>query len=299
MSKRAKLMVPAADEGPGEIAVIPPEEAPTPREDAVGVVKQVAPPDSPEGDRTEPTSLARRIQILLSSVPRVSFSASSSQESPPPPPPPITRASDDSTNPAETPTVPISEFPEPNPASAALINDSKLISQLSSTSIMNGSISKGRESVWVILDRLGLARTSSNLGLGGSKGKEKAEGKQDDALKKVAKGDREVPGSEDIMLYAPLEPDDASIVEVARSEVVEVSDDEGTVVSGTSDSEAEAKGTSVLDSKTKPKDEQDNSDKKGKDKALPEKPKPVKEKIIWVPSATKISLQATWWGYRM
>lgn len=282
-------------------------------------VEDASASNSTPPNEAEPTMLARNIQFLLSSIPRVSFSVPSSpvpesaaKLSPPSTPPKLTETPQPAAGSASEsvadrpPSPPPENFPQPNPTSAALIQDSTLISQLSSATIMNGSLSKGRESVWAILDRLGLSsRTGSGFSIknGSSpKGKSKADPEKvnvDSDLKKVAKGDAEVPGSEDVMLYAPLEPDDASVVEVARSEVVEMSDDEGTVVDGgDSDNEKEsAPVRKAANSKSiQKKDEPEAQPQQVKTK---EAEKPKKEKVVWVPSTTKISVQVTWWGYRM
>lgn len=122
---------------------------------------------------------------------------------------------------------------------------------------MNGTISRGRESVWAALDRL---RFKSSLEVPGSlpiasisSGKGRSEQK-------------EIDGASDVMLCSPLLPDDRSEVEVAHSEIIEVP--------------LEPPSSEL---QTSP---------------IPT-PLPPKEKVIWVPSRTNISLQATWWGYRI
>lgn len=159
----------------------------------------------------------------------------------------------------------------PPPSTAGgLVQDKLLISLLSSATVMNGSLAKGKESVFSILDRLRFpssrsASTSDALD-STEKGKVTAEASvtQEPAIE----------GSEDVMLYAPLEPSPDSEVEIAESEIISLSGDTG--------EEENVNPNGPMGSKGQEKTE-----------------KKPKEKVIWVPSPTKISVQATWWGYRM
>ena len=138
--------------------------------------------------------------------------------------------------------------------------------------------------------------------------------------------DQDMEGSRDIMLYSPLIPDSSSIVEVATSEVVTLYGDgaddarerayraelrrrwadgrgfisfdalsniepvqEETTASESTRLQAEPDSTVV--GSVDPTDSKQTNDDSSKEKP--------REKVIWVPSPDKISVQVLWWGYRM
>lgn len=97
------------------------------------------------------------------------------------------------------------------------------------------------------------------------------------------------------MMYTPLQPDDRSEVEIARSEICSV-DDEGEIMS----ERPEDMNNSEVWQKEKDKARRVQSSGEGKGKGnMTEETKKVREVRVWVPSAENISLQATWWGYRL
>ena len=221
----------------------------------------------------EAASLARKIQDMISALPVLSaYSSTTSLSS--------SQTTITPTHPGDLPSTDnppadnlnILDGPPPSP-----ITDSKLISLLSSASIMNGSLSKGGQSVWSVLDRLRSPKASAKVP-GGHRAEEDDDDEDEDAS---------------VMMYAPLQPDNNSEVEVARSEICSV-DEEGEVIS-------ERPGPDVLQNgneneKDKGGRERSNGEGKGKGKA---KEKKVKEVRVWLPSADKISVQAMWWGYRL
>ncbi|KAI0041901.1 hypothetical protein FA95DRAFT_1682920 [Auriscalpium vulgare] len=272
----------------------------------------VSMPGTPFGEPSttapEPLSLAKRIQALISSrAPLPTPSATDATTS--------SGASD-----SAAPLTP-----------ARPVEDSGLMALLSNASIMGGSLDKGRQSVFAILDRLRSRPPPPAAGAS-----------EAGAL-------AEDPDSDDdgsVMLYAPLEPDEDSEVELARSDIMSVYDDGETV-----EYERPAQRLSMLhsyeprsplssstvlppaleDASTPveaPAVQGEGEQKeqhagwfetwKGKlvegskvwtdkvaegTKALADKAtegsKIVKTKIRWVPSPDKISFQATWWGYRL
>ena len=176
--------------------------------------------------------------------------------------------------------------------------DSTFFSLLSSASVMNGSISKGRESVWAALERLRYSphphpkeesrETGGNINATVSN--ELDAGVPDDV--EMAS----------VMICGPLHPTEDTEVEIARSEVVSIdleetphearpslpSDEQGLGVSGLFFGKQKGKGNGKT-SEAIPLAE----------KALPPPPPKIKEVRVWYPSRTKVSLQAFWWGYRM
>lgn len=217
----------------------------TPAEpDVLQVSEENTPPEGPRTP-TEPATVAQRIQTMLSSFPPffvASLPAPTSGE-------PSSSASSTS---SATQRVPMPLF----------ITDSKLVSLLSSASIMNGSADKARPSVWTILDHL-KAKLPGQTPPGESSNK----GKQTD-IGASQSGSRDDDNSS-VMLYAPLVPDDASEIEVARSEVLP----EPEPTDGTKKGEKSGDGDSQTEQSTR--------------------------KRVWVPSSTKLSLQLNWWGYRL
>ncbi|KAH7916553.1 hypothetical protein BJ138DRAFT_995351 [Hygrophoropsis aurantiaca] len=171
--------------------------------------------------------------------------------------------------------------PTPPPGTFA---DSKLIAFLSSSAIMNGSIERGRQSVWSVLDRL---RAPQNKSTSDEKAAENhAELNSDDE-------------DSSVMMYAPLQPTEGSEVEIALSEIVSINGDgeevrtpqrfpiplDGPVIIAEGD--PRWKGKEREEPNIPPPEPRDQN---------PPGPKPHR---VWVPSLTNISVQATWWGFRM
>lgn len=232
--------------------------------------------------KAENLTLARRIQqllaVLTSSLPTqvpwpVGPSGPSSSSE-------VTPSQSSSTNATSLDQIPTStkepalgtdpSLHPPPSTTGGLVQDKSLISLLSSATVMNGSLAKGKESVFSILDRLRFPSSRSASTSDALESTEKGKGTAEASVTQ----EQGIEGSEDVMLYAPLEPRPDSEVEIAESEIISLSGDVG--------EEEDVNPTGPMVSK-------------GEEKTQ----KKPKEKVIWVPSPTKISVQATWWGYRM
>ncbi|KAL7285673.1 hypothetical protein ACG7TL_000778 [Trametes sanguinea] len=228
------------------------------------------------GPDPEPLPLARKIQSLLSSLP-----------------PFLTPL------PPSTPDDGPSETPKQNPDSGAdpsttpVIDDSRLISLLSSPAMMNGSLSRGRESVWALLDNLRLKSIVSPSSPPGTDSGSQASASEVSAEAAVEDDDS-------IMFYGPLIPDATSEVELARSEIVSV-DENGTIVDVLLDDaplpdapQAKARFGGIWPFSG-------GAPSKSASPSTPAttEPKVLVEKRVWVPSTTKLSLQVMWWGFRL
>ncbi|KAI0964458.1 hypothetical protein AcW1_001273 [Taiwanofungus camphoratus] len=208
----------------------------------------------------EPTFLARTIQGLLSALPLSSSSTCASSTASP---------SSDTT-----------------PSAPPQILDSKLVSFLSSPSIMNGSNPKGSQSVWSMLDLLTskVAEPCQNAHGGGA---HQGDCRENDEDTDTISGDDD----SSVMLYAPLIPDARSEVEIARSEVVSLDEESWRIMSSreylTTSRREHGDGRSSTWSFM------------GSEKEECVTLMPATERKIWVPSTTKISLEVRWWGYRV
>jgi hypothetical protein len=227
----------------------------------------------------EPFSLARKIQELITALPVLSAyssnSALSSSQS-------TSTPTTDANAATDIQSASNTNDPPPIPAPPVSITDSRLISLLSSATIMNGSLSKGRQSVWSVLDRLRSSATSAGERSSETSGQHVEEEDDDD--------------NSSVMMYAPLQPDANSEVEVARSEICSI-DEEGEVVSERS-GEIMNKPHTIQNGEGQPGQSQSNGEGKGKNRGE-ERNRNVKEVRVWIPSTEKVSLQATWWGYRL
>ncbi|KAK7695334.1 hypothetical protein QCA50_002525 [Cerrena zonata] len=243
-----RVVVEDSEEPKNDPGISPPDDIPAEPE-ATQCSEESHPLDGSQTP-SEPATLAQRIQTMLSSFPP--FFATS-------PPIPTSRDPSNSASPSfvgETQRIPIPLF----------LSDSKLVSLLSSSSVMNGSADKDRPSVWSILDHLkakvpGLTPPEENNG---------SNSKQKDAEILSPSSRRTDDDNSSVMLYAPLVPDDASEVEIARSEMLM----ELEPVSGT------------------------EQPKSGPSSEYIHVERPV-PKRVWVPSSTKLSIQLNWWGYRL
>ncbi|KAI0757200.1 hypothetical protein C8Q80DRAFT_1265156 [Daedaleopsis nitida] len=173
-----------------------------------------------------------------------------------------------------------------SPDTAPPIPDSRLLSLLASPSYMNGSISRGRQSVWTMLDNLRLKALKStadaHAGLGDSEG-----------TNTVLEDD------DSVMFYAPLVPDDTSSVELARSEIVSV-DEKGAVIEVLVEDAPPPQQMSSAPSESGVKPEGFKWHWPWHRETTPTLPKPkMVTKRLWVPSTEKLSLQVMWWGYRL
>ncbi|KAJ3862531.1 hypothetical protein EV359DRAFT_44972, partial [Lentinula novae-zelandiae] len=180
----------------------------------------------------------------------------------------------------------------PPPPSAILINDKHLINVLSNPLIMNGGKEEKQPTVWSVLlslappkyhqgDEMGITSTSCN------------------------------PPDTSVMLYLPLQPKNQDEVELAESQHV-------VVVLPTSAFLADDNGSANVEHVVTANWKWWPFHSKKKDQ-IPESPKissqtpptpgvkkssvspiPAKAvKKVWLPSRTKFSIEATWWGYRI
>lgn len=138
--------------------------------------------------------------------------------------------------------------------------DDGMIKMLSSEDLMNGKKSKGveRQSVWDTL--AGMNHDAHDHGTSPRPRPSKVEEQEDG-----------------IMMYVPLEPNEGSEVELAKTEP-------------------------VLEYDKAPSHE--SSQSASENEITAEEPKPARtdiavEKKVWVPSTTQISVFTTWWGYRL
>lgn len=216
--------------------------------------------------------------------------------------------------------------------------DSRFLALLGNPNVMSGSLDKGRQSVFAILDRL--RRPSAH-------GTEAPAGAPSSTSGQEYDDDREGDGS--VMLYSPLVPSEDSEVELAASDIMSVFDDGETleyelparplpfVQAGeqhtprsssrtllpetpgrSAQDEGPAADASQSDTRKEPgsagwfdslkekvvvggklvSDKLAEGTKSLKGKGGEDR-KIVRTKTRWVPSPDKISFQATWWGYRL
>ncbi|KAI0003841.1 hypothetical protein BJV74DRAFT_881637 [Russula compacta] len=276
------------------------------------------PGESHSEDAASPESLtlARRIQALLGSQTAQQASTPSATDA----------TTSSGAVPSETagPTTPGGSIP-PGPVP---ITDSRFLALLGNANVMSGSLDKGRQSVFAILDRLRRPSAHATEAPADAAPSSTSDEEQDDS----------------IMLYGPLVPSEDSEVELAASDIMSVFDDGETVeyeqpARPLSFAAAGGQLTPRSPSPSRPGEptqqegpadaRQSDTQKdpgsvgwfdtwKGKvieggklvsdkvaegTKSLKEKMadgrKVVKTKTRWVPSPDKISVQATWWGYRL
>ena len=230
----------------------------------------------------EPLPLARKIQSLLSSLPPfLSFETPADAPDSAPP--------QDGSN-ATTP---------PSPSAPTPIPDSSLFSLLSSPTIMNGSLSRGRESVWAMLDNLRLKtlKTSADTDSSSNAGTAPAPASDAEAPSVLEDDDS-------VMFYGPLVPDAHSSVELARSEIVSV-DENGTVVEVLLDdappplARRASRPPSLTDGAVLQAEKFSWHWPFHRSRPAPSPQPKTVEKRLWVPSTDKLSLQVMWWGYRL
>lgn len=216
--------------------------------------------------------------------------------------------------------------------------DSRFLALLGNPNVMSGSLDKGRQSVFAILDRLRRPSAPGTEAAAGAASSSTPGEENDD--------DREGDGS--VMLYAPLVPGEDSEVELAASDITSVFDDGETleyeqparplsfVQAGEQHTPrpssralpSEIPGRSAQDEGSADTSQSDTQKETGsagwfgtfKEKVFVggklvsdkvaegtkslqgkagEGRKIVQTKTRWVPSSDKISFQATWWGYRL
>lgn len=146
---------------------------------------------------------------------------------------------------------------------------------------MNGSLARGRQSVWSVLDRLRLCPGNERSG-------EEERADNDNNLTEEEQDDN---GS--VMLYGPLLPMADSQVELAQSEIISA-DDVRTAAPVPAPVQPHNDGIWPFGSWT-------STIWRGSGDRAQSSPglDSVRETRVWVPSTTQISLQIMWWGYRM
>ncbi|OSD06029.1 hypothetical protein PYCCODRAFT_1464712 [Trametes coccinea BRFM310] len=246
-------------------------DVPAPAEDP-----KPKPEPSTGGPDPEPLPLARKIQSLLSSLPPFLT-----------PLPPSTPDDGSSKTPKQNPDS------GADPSTTPVIDDSRLISLLSSPAMMNGSLSRGRQSVWALLDNLRLKSIVSPSSPPGTDSGLQASASEVSAEAAVEDDDS-------IMFYGPLIPDATSEVELARSEIVSV-DENGTIVDVLLDDAPlpDAPQAKARFGRIWPFSGGAPSKSASPSTPATTKPKVLVEKRVWVPSTTKLSLQVMWWGFRL
>jgi hypothetical protein len=270
------------------------------------------------GDVTppEPLTLARRIQALLS--PQTSHQAST---------------------PSATDATTSSGAAQSENAGPATPGDSRFLALLGNPNVMSGSLDKGRQSVFAILDRL--RRPSAH-------GTEASPGVAPSSTPGEEYNDDDREGDDSVMLYAPLVPNEDSEVELAASDITSVFDDGETLeyeqparplsFAQAGEQHLPRSPSRTLTPEIPGRSAQDDGPADASQSAARKEPgsagwfdtlkekvvlggklvsdkvaegtkslkgnagegrKIVKTKTRWVPSPDKISLQANWWGYRL
>ena len=153
------------------------------------------------GDVTppEPLTLARRIQALLS--PQTAHQASTPSATD------ATTSSGAAQSETAGPVTPGGSMPP---------GDSRFLALLGNPNVMSGSLDKGRQSVFAILDRL--RRPSAH-------GTEAPAGAAPSSTPGEEYDDDDREGDVSVMLYSPLVPSEDSEVELAASDIMSVFDD--------------------------------------------------------------------------
>lgn len=268
----------------------------------------------------EPTFLARKIHSLMKSL---YVSAPSPAHSTLPLPTSPFRGSLELQLPSAPDTHDLSASPPLEAGSTPIDDDSRLIAILSSPLIMNGDqglpgISEGsrRMSVWSVLDSMASPR-QRDMELNGSiQGKRLGEdGGDPGGGGRGGKWDVFSNGSS-IMVYSPLLPTTASLVELAGSEdavqepqplpeIVPMGSDERKETSENTNWMAKLwpfSGWGARSADDVVTSEAARAHKPSPDAPVLDNPQVLslpQRQRVWVPSATQLSLQAMWWGYRL
>ncbi|KAF8808048.1 hypothetical protein BYT27DRAFT_7223798 [Phlegmacium glaucopus] len=226
------------------------------------------PPERSEVPTEPPISFARRIGALIDSLPSLPSAVAASLA------------------PSRTDQPPSIEDEGKQGSPVPPEMDKNLIQMLSSEEIMNGqpanvASSDSNEkntphhSIWNIL-----ASLKSNTGWKDSEG----------SINPPPSAVEEAPGG--FMMYAPLEPTNDSQLEFAESETLleYVDDPMSASTSTTNPPEFEE----VIGGSTST-----STSKSSSTRPIPTPTPKGREKHIWVPSTTQLSLLTTWWGYRL
>jgi len=242
------------------------------------------PPDTPS-----PGTLARRLQDLIDALPFPNISTDRTTHRPPPVKAPKPPARDKDGR-------PIPPLPSP-------IKDKKLINLLSSATFMNGSKTgvKSRPSMWSILEAMEAPPhgfpPEDEIPVDGG---DPSTGDDDSDI---------FSDNSSVMVYSPLIPGGEDIVELAELVPVVVEEEvQETPIPGTSWTAVWPLSIFYAEKSTSPPAEPTLQQRLSDDVVLsPEKinvdasGRKVKVQTVraWVPSTTKLSLQAMWWGYRL
>lgn len=253
------------------------EEAEKNKNDAAEDADQAQ--DAPE---TDTRTLAVKIKALIDE--KFTFAGKSHQSAPSTPGPNTSSTTPTGTRSAN-PSGPATPSAGTANSSTSIFGglDATLAQLLSSESIMNGEVGKGlekgRESVWAMLDKLGAIAGASGNSTTVNKGKERATDQNQTS-------EHPIHEEEGIMMYTPLQPTKDLEPEVADSEL-EYVEEEASVAGPSTDTETHP--TKTAESASVPAAAVE-------DKPAPTGPKP---KRVFYPSSTKLSLEVTWWGYRL
>ncbi|EDR00433.1 uncharacterized protein LACBIDRAFT_295792 [Laccaria bicolor S238N-H82] len=276
-----------AEAGPSQIQSGP---APISHAKLLSMVEEESAADTPPPgteEPPEPTSLAQRIQMLVDSLPTPNSDISRSPRITKPP------ARDPSGRP----------IPPPNPTP---IKDSRLKAFLNSATIMNGSSNKGMPSIWSILESLGAPPHDGNDQTGdGNPQHEPGEGDNEGDEERDIYSD-----SSSVMMYSPLLPTKEDLVELAELVVLEAGQ-EVEVATGASgwttmwpfsawNPPKQQQPLVMAPDSPHPLGRSNVGGKKSSDSTASDgKVKTQSRPRGWVPSPTKLSVQAFWWGYRL
>ncbi|KAJ3855054.1 hypothetical protein EV368DRAFT_35452 [Lentinula lateritia] len=223
-------------------------------------------------DAPDTRTLAIKIKALIDE--KFTFAGGKTTQSAPPTPGPVTDPSTitipiepRNANPSVPTTPPAGGTPSTTSGSMFGSLDATLARFLSSESIMNGEVGKGlekgRESVWAMLDKLGAIAGARDPVVSNSsvdKGKGRATEPSEPLM--AVEGEEE-----SIMICTPLQPTKDLEPEIAESEIEYVEDEQMLAGDGQQTTEHPAPKT--------------------------------KTKRTFYPSSTKLSLEVTWWGYRL
>ncbi|KAJ3845570.1 hypothetical protein F5878DRAFT_599122 [Lentinula raphanica] len=255
--------------------------------------------DGPVADQDSPDTrtLAMKIKALIDE--KFTFAGKKSQSAPATPGPATTTPAESSpptpvqscnAHPSVPATPPAGETSNPISSSVFGGLDATLAKFLSSEAIMNGEVGKGfdkgRESVWAMLDKLGAMAGASDP----NKAKtDKGKGRAEDVQPPGDTSTSEVQGIEEdgIMMCTPLQPTQ-ELPEIAESELEYVDDEQ--MVAG----DGQRTPTIAVEPNSNSPPTPVTS------KSEPLRPATrSKTKRTFYPSPTKLSLQVTWWGYRL
>ncbi|KAF8844296.1 hypothetical protein BDN67DRAFT_1008146 [Paxillus ammoniavirescens] len=241
-----------------------------------------------DGESPEPTTLAKKIRDVISTIPSLPSTISTSSSRLWISPPIAPEAGTD--------------VGGPPPAPTSVTHDLNLLAFLTSSDVMNGSLERGRQSVWSALDHLrppyGKKRENATS----------PEAPQDAVLDCLD-------DNNSVMMYGPLEPDDSSEVEIACSEIVSVNGDgeeirtpqprfiplpsesiDQVLMGGGGD----FTGGNGTNRGVEPTEVTFVGMEQVRASAEPARDQPpMKEYRVWLPSLTKISVQTMWWGFRI